>query len=111
MTGLHNGALCAIITHTGIPIWRLQTGNTNRFHEQRIATSVSSVLSQLETKFQRLFLCFRGPAIQWCYSEYCTVQLEAGNQQWWPRNRKYPYLRFGGRHLGFQASGCILQYP
>src|SRR5664279_1485339 len=73
MTGLHNGALCAIITHTGNPIWRLQTGNTNRFHEQRIETSVSSVLSQLETKFQRLPLCFRGPAMQWCYCEYCTV--------------------------------------
>src|SRR5664279_2091037 len=37
MTGLHIGALFAIITHTGNPIWRLQTGNTNRFHEQRIA--------------------------------------------------------------------------
>jgi len=35
---------------------------------------VYQLLSELETKFQRLRLNFRGPAIVWNYSTFCTTQ-------------------------------------
>jgi len=40
------------------------------------------------TKFQRLYLCFRIPVIQWDYLKYCTTQPVLENRKWRPSNRK-----------------------
>src|SRR5664279_1830677 len=66
-----------------------QTGNTSIFHELQITTTVSSVLGELGTKFQRLPLGFRGQALQWCYYECSQMQPDVGNSRWRTPNRNY----------------------
>jgi len=55
---------------------------------------ISQLLDEIETKFWRLHLHFRGPAVEWDRFKYCSTKPEVKNPIWKPPNRKYVYLRF-----------------
>jgi hypothetical protein len=40
----------------------------------KLEMHISQFVHKIATKFQRLYLCFRGPAIQWKYWQCCTTQ-------------------------------------
>jgi len=55
---------------------------------------ISQLLGKIETKCRRLYLHFRGPAVEWDRFKYCSTKPEVKNPIWKPPNRKYVYLRF-----------------
>jgi len=56
---------------------------------------ICQLLDEIETRFRRLDLHFRGPAFEWVKCKYCPIN---------------KYFRFGGRHIGFSTSGLVGQY-
>jgi hypothetical protein len=58
MAGLHVGAFRLSPAPARIPIWRPETRNTKIFHKIYITNSISTVLHQLGTNFQRLSRVF-----------------------------------------------------
>jgi hypothetical protein len=59
---------------------------------------ISQLLDEIETKFRRLDLHFRGPAFEWHEFKYCPTKPEVENPIWRPPNRKYLYLTFQMRY-------------
>jgi len=55
---------------------------------------ICQLLDDIETKFRRLDLHFRGPAFEWDKSKNCLTKPEVENSIWRSPNRKYLYLRF-----------------
>ena len=43
---------------------------------------ISQPVHNVALRFQRLYLCFQGPGIQWSYSSYCVMQAEVINPRW-----------------------------
>jgi len=52
---------------------------------------IYQLVDKIETRFQRLNLSFRGPAIQWNYGEEFSIKLEVKSPRWRPTNWKYLY--------------------
>jgi len=55
---------------------------------------ICQLLDEIETKFRRLDLHFRGPALEWDKFKYCPIKPEVENPIWRSPNRKYLYLSF-----------------
>jgi len=55
---------------------------------------ICQLLDEIETKFRRLDLHFRGPAFEWDKFKYCPTKPEVKNQIYQPPNRKNLYLSF-----------------
>ena len=57
---------------------RIVSSFATRIHTPIIQMD-SRLVDEIETKFQRLHPCFRGPATQWKYYECCLTKPEVGN--------------------------------
>jgi len=69
------------------------------YRKLKMATSkmelvICQPLDEIETKFRRLDLHFRGPAFEWDKSKYCPTKPEVENSLSRLPNRKYLYLSF-----------------
>ena len=53
---------------------------------------ISQSVYNIAAQFQRLFLCFWGPGIQWSYSLLCVMQAGSKNPRWRFTNKKYSCL-------------------
>jgi len=55
---------------------------------------IRQLLEKIETKFRRLDLHFRDPAVEWDEFKYCPNKPEVENPIWQAPNRQYLYLSF-----------------
>jgi len=84
MAGLYDGAKGTNLALTRISMWRLETGSTKenkwKWHSI-VASCVSSVLHQIETKFRRLPYIFEVALTYEAIVEpkYCQIQSELIN--------------------------------
>jgi len=71
--------------------------NTN-MAASKLAMHVSPLTDEISTKFQRLYLCFRGPAFHWDPREYYATTPEVEKPIWRTLNFKCMFLRSQTRY-------------
>jgi len=72
-----------------------ETGSGNpKMMTSEMERIICQLLDEMETKFRRLDLHFRGAAFEYDESKYCPTKPEVNSPIWQPPNRKYLYLSF-----------------
>ena len=71
--------------------------NASRHQQSKMAGHkpeilISQSVYNIAAQFQRLYLCFWGPGIQWSYMLLCVMQAEGKHPKWRLTNKKYSCL-------------------